>query len=97
MTAWFGGIAVDLREAELAADARLTVSTLFGGIAIRTPPDWRIESHVSVLGGGVDTRKGDVDDPDAPVLVVDGRALFGGVAIGPKAAAAERPSPAASV
>jgi hypothetical protein len=96
MTAWFGGIVVDLREAELAADARLTVSTLFGGIEIGTPPGWRIESHVNVLGGGIDVRKGEGHDPDAPVLVVDGRALFGGVSIGPKAAA-KRPSPAASV
>jgi len=31
MLAWFGGIAVDLREAELARGARLRVHTLFGG------------------------------------------------------------------
>jgi hypothetical protein len=44
MFAWFGGIAVDLRKAELAPDARLSVRTLFGGIEIKTPPTWRIES-----------------------------------------------------
>jgi hypothetical protein len=87
MVAWFGGITVDLRDAVLAADARLTVRTLFGGIAIRTPPGWRIESDVNVLLGGVDVRDGEEHDPDAPVLVVDGLAVLGGVAIGPKAPA----------
>ena len=37
MFSWLGGIAVDLREAELAPDAHLDVRSLFGGIAIRVP------------------------------------------------------------
>jgi hypothetical protein len=84
MLAWWGGISVDLREAELAPDARLSVRTLFGGIAIRTPPTWRVESNVKALAGGVETRSAVEDDADAPVLTVEGMALFGGVAIGPK-------------
>src|SRR5262245_30319561 len=36
MLAWFGGIAVDLREANLAPGAQLSLHTLFGGIAIKT-------------------------------------------------------------
>lgn len=86
MLAWFGGIAVDLREAELAPDARLSVQTLFGGIAIRTPPTWRVESKVRALAGGVDARTPARDDQDAPVLTLEGFALFGGVAVGAKAA-----------
>ena len=35
--AWFGGVALDLREAALAPDAHLSVHALFGGIAIRVP------------------------------------------------------------
>jgi hypothetical protein len=88
MLAWFGGIAVDLREAELAPDARLSVQTLFGGIAIKTPPTWRIESKVRALAGGVDARTPAHDDRDAPVLTLEGFALFGGVAVGAKGAAA---------
>jgi hypothetical protein len=85
MLAWFGGIAVDLREAELAPGARLSVQTLFGGIAIKTPPGWRIESHVKSLAGGVEARTPAQSDPDAPVLTLDGVAVFGGVAAGAKA------------
>jgi hypothetical protein len=82
MLAWFGGVSVDLREAALApGGAHLTVTAFFGGIALRTPPGWRIESTVTSRAGGVDVRSPAHDDPDAPVLHLDGRALFGGIAV----------------
>lgn len=86
MFAWFGGVAVDLREAGLAPDAHLSVHTLFGGIAVRVPEGWRVESGVRAIAGGVDVRTPAQDDPEAPTLKVDGLALFGGIAIGAKAA-----------
>jgi hypothetical protein len=82
MLAWFGGIAVDLREAELAPGATLSVRTLFGGIAVKTPPNWRIKSSVKVFPGGLDVRNPPEADDDAPVLRLDGTVIFGGVAIG---------------
>jgi hypothetical protein len=82
MTAWYGGISVDLREAELAPGAHLSVHTLFGGVALRVPPGWRVESSVKVLSGGVDVRTPAGEDPDAPVLTIDGLAVFGGVSVG---------------
>jgi hypothetical protein len=85
MVAWFGGIAVDLRNAELAPGARLTVHTLLGGIAIKTPPGWRIESTAKALAGGVDVPTTADDDPDAPVLKLEGTAMLGGIAVGAKA------------
>ena len=88
MLAWFGGIAVDLREAKLAADAHLSVHALLGGIAIRVPPGWRIESNVHALGGGVAVDAPYNDDAEAPRLVLDGFTLFGGIAVGAKAGAA---------
>jgi hypothetical protein len=91
MLAWLGGIAVDLRDAELAPDARLSVNTLFGGIAIRTPPGWRIESTTKALFGGVDARSPDGVEPDAPVLTLDGLAVFGGVAVNAEAGPGARP------
>ena len=86
MLAWFGGIAVDLREAELAPGARLSVHALCGGIALKTPPGWRIESDVKALAGGVDTGTPSQHDPDAPVLSLSGRALFGGISVGGRGA-----------
>jgi hypothetical protein len=88
MLSWFGGIAVDLRAATLAPEARLTVHTLWGGIAIRVPPEWRIESSARALVGGVAIDAPRTEHPDAPRLVIDGFALLGGIAVGAKAAAA---------
>jgi hypothetical protein len=81
MLAWLGGISVDLREAQLAPDARLEVGSLFGGIAIRVPPDWRVESNVKALGGGVAVSP-PPDAEDAPTLRLDGFTAFGGIAVG---------------
>ena len=82
MLAWFGGISVDLSEAVLAPGARLTVRTLFGGIDIKTPPGWRVESSVKAVAGGVDSRTPVEGEENAPVLSLEGMALFGGVAVG---------------
>ncbi len=88
MLAWFGGVAVDLREATLAPDARLSVHALFGGVALRVPPEWRVESTAHAFAGGVDVRAAGPEDPAAPTLTVDGLALFGGIAIGARGAEA---------
>ena len=82
MLAWFGGISLDLRDAILADGAHLSVNTFVGGVAIKTPPSWRIEGDVNSVFGGVKVDTPAADDPDAPVLTVDGTALAGGIAIG---------------
>jgi hypothetical protein len=79
MLAWFGGIDADLREAELATEARLTLNAIWGGIKIETPPEWRVESNVKTLGGGVDLPKAAA--AEGPVLTVEGMALFGGIQV----------------
>jgi hypothetical protein len=91
MITWFGGIAVDLREAELAPDARLSLGTVLGGIALRIPEGWRVESDLKALAGGVDVNVPEPAAADAPVLFIDGIALLGGIAVkaAPREAAAE--------
>lgn len=84
MLAWYGGVNADLREAELAPDAHLTVTALFGGVALRVPSGWRVETNVRTIGGGLAVSGSDPDDPTAPLLVLDGLALFGGVAVSRK-------------
>jgi hypothetical protein len=81
MLAWFGGIDVDLREVELAPDARLSLYTLFGGINIKTPPDWRLASDLKAVAGGIAPLPSSPGS-DGPLLSLTGTALFGGVAVG---------------
>ena len=81
MLAWFGGIEVDLRNAELAAGAQLSVHTLFGGVEVTTPPHWRVEANAKALAGGVVTPTDSGHDPDAPVLTLTGLVVFGGIEV----------------
>lgn len=85
MFAWHGGISADLREAQIAPEgAHLEVHALFGGIALRVPPGWKVESRVKALAGGVAVGVPEPADPEAPTLTLDGFAVFGGVAVGPR-------------
>ena len=84
MFTWLGGIAVDLREAKLAPDAQLELGSLFGGIALRVPAGWRVESDVRSLAGGAAVDVPEPDDPNAPTLRVTGFSAFGGIAVGAK-------------
>jgi hypothetical protein len=84
MFSWLGGIAVDLREVELAENAHLDVHSAFGGIAIRVPTGWRVESTVTSLAGGVAVDVPEPESPDAPTLRFDGFSAFGGIAVGAK-------------
>jgi hypothetical protein len=87
MLAWFGGVEVDLREAQLAPGARLSLGALFGGIELEVPAGWRVESRARAVVGGVDVRVPEPADPAAPTLTLDGLALCGGIKV--KASPAE--------
>jgi hypothetical protein len=83
MLAWFGGIEVDLRNAQLdPGGAQLSVHALFGGVEIKTPPSWRIESDAKAVFGGIAARTPAQDDPAAPLLRLAGAALLGGIDVG---------------
>jgi hypothetical protein len=86
MLAWFGGIEADLRKAELAPNARLTIGALFGGVDVRVPPTWRIDSTGRAFAGGVSDDVPAPADPEAPTLVVASTAVLGGVSIRASAA-----------
>jgi hypothetical protein len=80
MFTWFGGIVVDLRDSTLAPNARLSLTTVFGGIDLRIPRGWRVESRIRAGPGGVAVNVPEAGD-QAPLLVLDGVVLFGGVAV----------------
>ena len=90
LTAFLGGVSVDLREAEIVEKpARIYVSAILGGVEISVPQHWNVKKDVRPIAGGVDDRRPlfrhhDDDDgsPDnAPDLVVTGSVLLGGLLI----------------
>jgi len=78
----FGGSELDFTDARFTADTTyITVFCLFGGVNIRVRDGMRTISKALCIFGGVDNRGGTTSDPNAPLLVIEGLALFGGVDI----------------
>jgi hypothetical protein len=78
----FGGIELDLTDAEMKNGATVDVFTAFGGIDIRVPDGWIIKtSGLPIFGGWEDKTRKPRDANKAPVLNIAGTCLFGGVSI----------------
>ncbi len=84
LTAIFGGITLDLRDAQPAPEgASVNATAAFGGIDILVPKGWRINLRTTPIFGGAEDKTDHSVAPaeDAPVLHVDAVCLFGGVEI----------------
>jgi predicted membrane protein len=86
LQAIFGGIELDLRDADmLGNEAVIHANAIFGGIEMRVPETWYVATRgQGVFGGFSDsTRFSPPADPEKPkkTLIVLGTSLFGGVEI----------------
>lgn len=86
LVAVFGGIEIDLWQAEMEGDeAVLQIDAIFGGVEIRVPDTWLVSSHGQGIFGGYSdsTHLRPPTDPAQPrkTLVIRGAAVFGGVEI----------------
>ena len=76
-----GGAEIDLMDAELASDAHLRLNAIMGGISVVVPPTWRVEVRSNATMGDV-VNLTDPDNPaDGPLIVIDARAVMGGIVI----------------
>jgi predicted membrane protein len=82
LTALFGGVTLDLRDALPAPEgATVNATVAFGGVDIIVPKGWRISVRSTPIFGGFDD-KTDHSTPaadDAPSLHIDALVVFGGV------------------
>ena len=77
----FGGGELDLTEAVLTGqETVITAVCLFGGLEITVPDGMVVRSEVVGIFGGTEVPS-DSGAPGAPVLVVKGAAIFGGIEI----------------
>jgi predicted membrane protein len=84
LTAFFGGVTLDLRGARPAPEgASVNATIAFGGVDILVPKGWRISVRSTPIFGGLDdkTDHSDPPAPDAPTLHIDAVTVFGGVDI----------------
>jgi Domain of unknown function (DUF5668)/Cell wall-active antibiotics response 4TMS YvqF len=82
--ALFGGVELDLRDADINGQATVAATAVFGGIEIRVPPTWMVETRGAGLFGGYEDKTVRPDPrhiPAPPKLILDGFAIFGGVSI----------------
>jgi predicted membrane protein len=80
VSAWFGGVKLDLRDAQFADATTLNVSAGFGGIEVWVPKNVSIVTKITPIMGGAE----DKTHPDAnagKTLTITGSALFGGVTV----------------
>jgi predicted membrane protein len=80
LTAVFGGIDLRLTEANLYNnEAFIDATTLFGGIDIIVPNNWRVEMTGTPIFGSWSNNARSNPDPDAPVLKIRCMPIFGGI------------------
>lgn len=79
VSAWFGGIKLDLRQAQFTESPILHVTAGFGGVDILVPPQVNVVTKVAPIFGGVDD-KSDHAHTDK-TLRIEGTAMFSGVSV----------------
>lgn len=83
--ACFGGVEIDLTEAVFQQqEIVINATAIFGGVDIRVPENVSLRGTGTGVFGGFDVKTYEAPDPAAPVVVVTGFAVFGGVEAKPR-------------
>lgn len=81
ITAVFGGIKCDLRQAIINSDQLINVSAIFGGVEIYVPTDVKVKIKSTPIFGGVSDKISHSNKEDAHTLYINATCVFGGVEI----------------
>ena len=85
VSAIFGGVDLDLRDAKIKSAATMSVFAAFGGVDIKVPEGWVVKvSGLPLFGGWEDKTKKPVDTKNAPVLKINATCAFGGFSVSNK-------------
>ena len=79
VTAVFGGVECDLRNAIIEKDCVIQVSAIFGGVDVIVPTNVNVKVDANCIFGGI-SNKTSIHN-DAPTIYVNGTCMFGGVDI----------------
>ena len=84
VTAIFGGVELDFRDADIASEAILEVNCVIGGVEIRVPETWHVHSRNLPVFGGYEDKTRHPSNPavaSPKTLIVTGMVVFGGIEI----------------
>lgn len=79
LTAIFGGVKCDLKNAIIEKDCAIQVSAIFGGIDILVPDNVNVKVSSNCIFGGISNKT--AVHKEAPTIYVSGTCMFGGVEI----------------
>ena len=79
LTAVFGGVDCDLKNAIIENDCAIQISAIFGGIDILVPDNVNVKVSSNCIFGGISNKT--AVHKDAPTIYVNGTCMFGGVEI----------------
>ena len=80
ITAFMGGVEIDLTGADIQTSAVLDISAVFGGVKLIIPADWNVQNKATAVFGGVeDKRNMPATLNSNKLLIIDGAAVFGGI------------------
>ena len=81
LTAVFGGLKCDLRNAIIDSDVVINASSTFGGIEIYVPSNVKIKIKSTPIFGGVENKANTKADENSHTIYINSTAVFGGVEI----------------
>lgn len=79
LTAVFGGIKCDLRNAVFESDTVINACCIFGGVDIFLPDNVNIKVNSNSLFGGIDRKKHKNSEDNPYTVYLKGTCMFGGV------------------
>ena len=79
LSAIFGGVKCDLRNAVINKDCAIQVSAIFGGVDILVPPNVNVRATSNSIFGGVSNKTAAYKE--APTIYISATCMFGGVEI----------------
>lgn len=80
LTAVFGSVRCDLRNAVFTGDTVIKVSSIFGGIEILLPETVNVSNSISVVFGGADCDRPE-NNMNTHTVYISGIGVFGGVTV----------------
>ena len=80
----FGGCKINLMQADILTEARLTIKQQFGGVKLIIPPNWIIKSDIDCVFAGIEDKRPLMsvnDTTQAKTLILSGHIFMSGIEI----------------
>ena len=81
LSAIFGGLVLDIRDAVITGDITINATAVFGGIDLYVPAGVRVKVNNVPVFGGVSNKTGYQADAGAPIIYLNSTTMFGGIDI----------------